>query len=79
MTTSPDTIHAAEATTGAEATTADRASSVSAGTIGGTVSRTARTQARPPRPDMDDEQMSSAHWSSLQRSTRPRSLRPLPR
>src|SRR5246127_5255116 len=58
MTTSPDTVHEAEATTRARATTADRATPVSAGTIGGTVSGTARTQSRPPRPDMEDEQMS---------------------
>jgi stearoyl-CoA desaturase (delta-9 desaturase) len=55
MTTSPDTVHAAGSTTGAEATTADRATPVSAGTIGGSVSRTARTQPRPARPDLADE------------------------
>jgi len=60
MTTSPDTVHAAEATTGAQATTADRATPVSAGTIGGTVGRTARTPARPPRPDLEDEPTSAA-------------------
>jgi stearoyl-CoA desaturase (Delta-9 desaturase) len=60
MTTSPDTVHTAEATAEAEAITADRAAPVSAGTIGGTVSRTARTQARRPRPDMEDEPTSSA-------------------
>src|SRR5438270_5612088 len=60
MTTSPDTIHAAEATAEAEAITADRATPASAGTIGGTVSRTARTRARGPRPDLADEPTSSA-------------------
>src|SRR6516162_8217659 len=55
MTTSPDTVHAAEVTTGALATTADRATPVSAGTVGGAVSRTARPQARVPRPDIEDE------------------------
>jgi stearoyl-CoA desaturase (Delta-9 desaturase) len=59
MTTSPDTVHAAGATTGAQATTADRATPASAGTIGGTVSGTARTQSRTPRPDMEPEQMSA--------------------
>jgi len=60
MTTSPDTVHGAETTTGAQATTADRATPASAGTIGGAVSRTARPQARPPRPDLEDEPMPSA-------------------
>ena len=58
MTSSPDTVQAAGTITGAEATTADRATPASAGTIGGTVSSTARTQPRPPqkvRPDLEDE------------------------
>jgi len=58
MTSSPDTVQAAGTITGAEATTADRATPASAGTIGGTVSSTVRTQPRPPqkvRPDLEDE------------------------
>ena len=58
MTSSPDTVQAAGTITGAEATTADRATPASAGTIGGTVSSTARTQPRPAqkvRPDLEDE------------------------
>jgi stearoyl-CoA desaturase (delta-9 desaturase) len=58
MTTSPDTVNAAEAITAAEATTANQATPVSAGTAGGTI--TARTQPRPPRPDLDDEPNSPA-------------------
>jgi stearoyl-CoA desaturase (Delta-9 desaturase) len=60
MTTSPDTINAAEATTGAQATTANQATPGSAGTTGGTVNATARTGLRPARPDMADEQMPPA-------------------
>ena len=52
MTTSPDTVHAAETTTEAEATRADRATPASAGTNGGTVNATARTQPRTARPDL---------------------------
>src|SRR5215468_9860537 len=59
MTTSPDTVHGAETTTGTQATTADRATPASAGSIGGAGSRTARPQARSPRPDMEDEQTSA--------------------
>ena len=58
MTTSPDTVSAAEATIAAArltATTADLATSpttpASAGSIGGTT----RTRPRPSRPDLDDE------------------------
>jgi stearoyl-CoA desaturase (Delta-9 desaturase) len=60
MTTSPDTIRTAETTTGAEATTADRATPVSAGTAGGSASTTARARVRPPRSDMQDEPTSRA-------------------
>src|ERR1700751_3329119 len=49
MTTSPDTIH------GAEATIADQATTASAGTVGRTVDATVRTQPRPSRPDLDEE------------------------
>src|SRR5436190_23805472 len=52
MTTSPDTVNAAEATT------ANQATPVSAGTTGGTVTATARTQprtARMVRPDLAEE------------------------
>ena len=58
MTTSPDTVNAAEATTTADATNANQATPASAGTIGGTVTATARTQPRPAqtvRPDLDEE------------------------
>ena len=55
MTTSPDTVNAVEATTTADATTANQATPASAGTTGGTVTATARTQARPPRPDLAEE------------------------
>jgi stearoyl-CoA desaturase (delta-9 desaturase) len=60
MTTSPDTINAAEATTRAQATTANQATPASAGTTGGSVNATARTRPRPARPDMADEQMPPA-------------------
>src|SRR5262249_31958215 len=60
MTTSPDTVNAAEATTRAQATTANQATPASAGTTGGTVNATARTGLRPARPDMADEQMPPA-------------------
>ena len=53
MTTSPDTVY------GAEATTADQVTPASAGAIGGSV-RTARTQPRTPRPELQDEPTSSA-------------------
>ncbi len=66
MTTSPDTVNAAEATVVAgrlAATTADLATSpttpASAGSIGGTARTTTRTQARPARPDLDDESTST--------------------
>jgi len=54
MTTSPDIVHAAEATP------ADQVTPASAGTIGGTVNATARTGVRPPRPDVEDEPNSAA-------------------
>jgi stearoyl-CoA desaturase (delta-9 desaturase) len=54
MTTSPDTVHAAEATP------ADQVTPATAGTIGGTVNATARTRVRPPRPDVEDEPNSPA-------------------
>src|SRR5258705_337875 len=64
MTTSPDTIHAAEATTDPARLTAqpaDQATSPAtpapAGTVGGTVDSTAtRTRVRPARPDFEEEQ-----------------------
>ena len=66
MTTSPNTVNAAEATVVAgrlAATTADLATSpttpASAGSIGGTARTTTRTQARPARPDLDDESTST--------------------
>ena len=62
MTTSPDTINAAEATTTADATNANQATPASAGTTGGTVTATARTQPRPARmvrPDLDEEPISA--------------------
>jgi stearoyl-CoA desaturase (delta-9 desaturase) len=62
MTTSPDTVHAAEATTDSarlNAHPADRATSpvtpAPAGTIGGPASPTARTGFRTARPDLADE------------------------
>src|SRR5215468_110583 len=55
MTTSPDTINAAEATIRAQATTANQATPASAGTTGGTVNATARTGLRPSRPDLAEE------------------------
>src|ERR1700742_1959114 len=63
MTTSPDTVNAAEATTTADAITANQATPASAGTTGGTVTATARTQPRPAqraRPDLEEEPISSA-------------------
>src|ERR1700741_1172413 len=63
MTTSPDTVNAAEATTTADATTANQVTPASAGTTGGTVTATARTQPRPApraRPDLEEEPISSA-------------------
>src|SRR6476620_11737391 len=63
MTTSPDTLNAAEATTAADATTANQATPASAGTTGGTVTATARTQPRPAqkaRPDLEEEPISQA-------------------
>ena len=62
MTTSPDTVNAAEATTTAEATNANQATPASAGTTGGTVTATARPQPRPAqtvRPDLDEEPSST--------------------
>src|SRR5207244_915757 len=58
MTTSPDTVNAAEATTAAEATNANQATPASARTTGGTVTATARPQPRSAqrvRPDLDEE------------------------
>ena len=63
MTTSPDTVNAAEATTTADATTANQAIPASAGTTGRTVTATARTQPRPAqraRPDLEEEPISPA-------------------
>src|SRR6266571_3009645 len=63
MTTSPDTVNAAEATTTADATNANQATPASAGTTGGTVTATARTRPRPAqkaRPDLEDEPISPA-------------------
>src|SRR6266536_352040 len=63
MTTSPDTVNAAEATTTADATNANQATPASAGTSGGTVTATARTRPRPAqkaRPDLEDEPISPA-------------------
>jgi stearoyl-CoA desaturase (delta-9 desaturase) len=60
MTTSPDTVNAAEATTAAEVTTARQAPPAPAATAGRTVTATARTQPRPPRPDLDEEPNSPA-------------------
>jgi stearoyl-CoA desaturase (Delta-9 desaturase) len=54
MTTSPDTVNAAEATT-AEATTANQVTPASAGTTGGTVTTTTRPQPRPARSDIAEE------------------------
>ena len=66
MTTSPDTVNAAEATVAAArlaTTTADLAMSpttpASAGSIGGTTRTTTRTQPRLARPDLDDEPTST--------------------
>src|SRR6266700_2888968 len=66
MTTSPDTVHAAEATTDAARLTAQPAGQATspatpapAGTVGGTVDPTAtRTRVRPARPDFEEEQTS---------------------
>src|SRR6266542_4551526 len=63
MTTSPDTVNAAEATTPADAPNANQATPASAGTSGGTVTATARTRPRPAqkaRPDLEDEPISPA-------------------
>src|SRR6266536_3474826 len=63
MTTTPDTVNAAEATTTADATNANQATPASAGTSGGTVTATARTRPRPAqraRPDLEDEPISPA-------------------
>ena len=63
MTTSPDTVNTAEAATTAEAINADQATPASAGTTGGTVTATARTQPRPvqrARPDLEEEPISPA-------------------
>jgi stearoyl-CoA desaturase (delta-9 desaturase) len=60
MTTSPDTVNAAAATTRAQATIANQATPASAGTTGGSVNATARTGLRQARPDMADEQMPAA-------------------
>ena len=49
MTTSPDTVNAAQATTTAEATNANQATPASAGITGGTVTATVRPQPRPAR------------------------------
>src|SRR6185312_10146564 len=60
MTTSPDTVNPAEATTTADATAANQATPA---TTGGTVTATARTQTRPAqraRPDLEEEPISSA-------------------
>jgi stearoyl-CoA desaturase (delta-9 desaturase) len=67
MTTSPDTAHAADATTDPARLTADPAAQATspatlapAGTVGGTVDPTAtRTRVRPARPDMEEEQTST--------------------
>ena len=69
MTTSPDTVNAAEATTTADATNANQAYPASAGTTGGTVTATARTSPRPAqkgRPDLAEERTrsSSVSWSA---------------
>ena len=55
MTTSPDTVNAAEATTTADATYANQATPASAGTTGGTVTATTRPQPRPARSDIAEE------------------------
>src|SRR6201987_2107018 len=63
MTTSPDTVNAAEGTTTADATTANQDTPPPAGTAGGTVAATARTQPRPApraRPDLEEEPISQA-------------------
>ena len=66
MTTSPDTVHAAEATTDPARLTAQPAAQATspaipapAGTVGGTVDPTAtRTRVRPTRPDFAEEKSS---------------------
>jgi len=55
MTTSPDTVNAAEATTTADATYANQATPASARTTGGTVTATTRPQPRPTRSDIAEE------------------------
>src|SRR5256886_5741788 len=63
MTTSPDTVNAAEAITTADATNANQANPVPAGTTGGPAPATARTQPRPAqraRPDLEEEPISPA-------------------
>jgi stearoyl-CoA desaturase (delta-9 desaturase) len=67
MTSSPDTVHGADATTGPAPLTAHPASQATspatpapAGTVGGTVDPTAtRTRVRPVRPDFEDEPSST--------------------
>ena len=75
MTTSPDTVNAAEATTAADATNANQATPASAGTTGGTVTATARTQPRPAqRPGRTSRtsrsRRPSASWSACSWSSR---------
>src|SRR5260370_32456001 len=58
MTTSPDTLNAAEATTSPArlaATIADQATSPTVPATGGPIGRATRTQARPTRPDLVDK------------------------
>jgi stearoyl-CoA desaturase (Delta-9 desaturase) len=58
MTTSPDTVNAAEATS-APARAMPPATSASARPVGGTTKAATRTQPRPARPDLEDEPSSA--------------------